>query len=48
MQENESAYIPLGYTHRLSNPGKDILQIIEIQTGHYLAEDDIERDVWWR
>ena len=43
LQENESTYIPLGYTHRLSNPGKDILEIIEVQTGSYLGEDDIER-----
>ena len=43
LKENESTYIPMGHKHRLSNPGKDILQIIEIQTGHYLAEDDIER-----
>jgi mannose-1-phosphate guanylyltransferase/mannose-6-phosphate isomerase len=43
LKENESTYIPLGYTHRLSNPGKDILEIIEVQSGKYLAEDDIER-----
>ena len=43
LQENESTYIPLGYTHRLSNPGKDILEIIEVQSGTYLGEDDIER-----
>ena len=43
LQENESTYIPLGYTHRLSNPGKDILEIIEVQSGSYLGEDDIER-----
>jgi len=41
--ENESIYIPLGHTHRLSNPGKDILEIIEVQSGSYLGEDDIER-----
>ncbi len=43
LQENESTYIPLGHTHRLSNPGKDILEIIEVQSGQYLGEDDIER-----
>jgi mannose-1-phosphate guanylyltransferase/mannose-6-phosphate isomerase len=43
LQENESTYIPLGYTHRLSNPGTDILEIIEVQSGDYLSEDDIER-----
>jgi mannose-1-phosphate guanylyltransferase/mannose-6-phosphate isomerase len=43
LTENESTYIPLGYKHRLSNPGKDILEIIEVQSGSYLGEDDIER-----
>ena len=43
LQENESTYIPLGHTHRLSNPGKDVLEIIEVQSGKYLGEDDIER-----
>jgi mannose-1-phosphate guanylyltransferase/mannose-6-phosphate isomerase len=43
LRENESTYIPLGHTHRLSNPGKDILEIIEVQSGKYLGEDDIER-----
>jgi mannose-1-phosphate guanylyltransferase/mannose-6-phosphate isomerase len=43
LKENESTYIPLGHTHRLSNPGKDILEIIEVQSGSYLGEDDIER-----
>ena len=43
LKENESTYIPLGHTHRLSNPGKDILEIIEVQSGQYLGEDDIER-----
>jgi mannose-1-phosphate guanylyltransferase / mannose-6-phosphate isomerase len=43
LQKNESTYIPQGYTHRLSNPGKDILEIIEVQSGDYLGEDDIER-----
>lgn len=43
LQENESTYIPLGHKHRLSNPGNDILEIIEVQSGGYLGEDDIER-----
>ena len=43
LKENESTYIPLGHTHRLSNPGKDVLEIIEVQSGDYLGEDDIER-----
>ena len=43
LQENESTYIPLGHKHRLSNPGKDVLEIIEVQSGKYLGEDDIER-----
>ena len=41
--ENESAYIPLGVTHRLANPGKIPLEIIEVQSGGYLGEDDIVR-----
>jgi mannose-1-phosphate guanylyltransferase/mannose-6-phosphate isomerase len=43
LKENESTYIPLGHTHRLSNPGKEVLEIIEVQSGKYLGEDDIER-----
>ena len=43
LKENESTYIPLGIKHKLSNPGKDILEIIEVQSGVYLGEDDIER-----
>jgi mannose-1-phosphate guanylyltransferase/mannose-6-phosphate isomerase len=41
--ENESAYIPLGVRHRLENPGRVPLQIIEVQSGTYLGEDDIVR-----
>ena len=41
--ENESTYIPLGTIHALENPGKIPLEIIEIQTGSYLGEDDIVR-----
>ncbi|MDX9718111.1 MAG: mannose-1-phosphate guanylyltransferase/mannose-6-phosphate isomerase, partial [Thauera sp.] len=43
LAENESTYIPLGHTHRLSNPGKVPLEIIEVQSGSYLGEDDIVR-----
>lgn len=41
--ENESTYIPLGVTHRLENPGKLSLEMIEVQSGSYLGEDDIVR-----
>ena len=41
--ENQSTYVPLGCKHRLSNPGKIPLKIIEVQSGPYLEEDDIER-----
>ena len=40
---NESTYIPIKQKHRLSNPGKTDLKIIEVQTGSYLGEDDIQR-----
>lgn len=43
LTENQSTYIPLGETHRLSNPGAIPLQIIEVQSGSYLGEDDIVR-----
>lgn len=43
LNENESTFIGLGQMHRLSNPGKVSLEIIEIQSGNYLGEDDIER-----
>jgi mannose-1-phosphate guanylyltransferase/mannose-6-phosphate isomerase len=43
VHENESIYIPIGATHRLENPGKIPLQLIEVQTGSYLGEDDIIR-----
>ena len=43
IKENESTYIPLGSKHRLSHPGKIPLRIIEVQSGSYLEEDDIER-----
>ena len=43
LSENENAYIPLGSKHRLSNPGKITLKLIEIQSGSYIGEDDILR-----
>jgi len=50
MSENESTYIPLGEKHRLENSGKIPLELIEVQTGSYLGEDDIVRfdDVYGR
>jgi mannose-1-phosphate guanylyltransferase/mannose-6-phosphate isomerase len=41
--ENESVYIPIGSKHRLENPGKMPLHLIEVQSGAYLGEDDIVR-----
>jgi hypothetical protein len=41
--ENESIYIPIGAVHRLENPGKIQLELIEVQTGSYFGEDDIIR-----
>lgn len=43
LSENQSTYIPLGTTHRLENPGKLPLEMIEVQSGSYLGEDDIVR-----
>ncbi|HEY4545653.1 MAG TPA: mannose-1-phosphate guanylyltransferase/mannose-6-phosphate isomerase [Pedomonas sp.] len=43
LHENESTFIPIGVTHRLENPGKIPLHIIEVQSGSYLGEDDIVR-----
>ncbi|MBU2862985.1 mannose-1-phosphate guanylyltransferase/mannose-6-phosphate isomerase [Reinekea forsetii] len=43
VSENESVYIPIGATHALENPGKIPLELIEVQTGSYLGEDDIVR-----
>jgi mannose-1-phosphate guanylyltransferase/mannose-6-phosphate isomerase len=50
VQENESVYLPLGCVHRLKNPGKIPLTLIEVQSGAYLGEDDIVRleDVYGR
>ena len=48
--ENQSVYIPLGAVHRMENPGKLPLTLIEVQTGSYFGEDDITRyeDVYAR
>jgi mannose-1-phosphate guanylyltransferase/mannose-6-phosphate isomerase len=43
LTENQSTYIPVGQVHRLSNPGRVPLEIIEVQSGSYLGEDDIVR-----
>ncbi len=50
LSENESTYIPIGTRHRLENPGKISLELIEVQSGTYLGEDDITRfeDVYGR
>ena len=50
LTEDKSTYIPLGHTHRLENPGKVPLELIEVQSGAYLGEDDIVRfeDVYGR
>ena len=50
VSENQSTFIPLGTTHRLENPGKVALEMIEVQSGSYLGEDDIVRfeDVYGR
>ena len=48
--ENEAAYLPIGSVHRLANPGKIDLELIEVQVGSYTGEDDIVRfeDVYGR
>ena len=50
LEENQSTYVPLGAAHRLSNPGAEPVEIIEVQSGDYLGEDDIVRleDVYGR
>ena len=50
LSENQSIFVPLGAKHRLSNPEKNTLEIIEVQSGHYLGEDDIKRfdDIYGR
>jgi mannose-1-phosphate guanylyltransferase/mannose-6-phosphate isomerase len=50
LSENQSTYIPIGEVHRLHNPGKLELEMIEVQSGSYLGEDDIVRleDIYGR
>lgn len=50
LKEDQSTYIPIGVPHRLENPGKVALELIEVQTGSFLGEDDIERleDIYGR
>ncbi|HEY1772211.1 MAG TPA: mannose-1-phosphate guanylyltransferase/mannose-6-phosphate isomerase [Gammaproteobacteria bacterium] len=50
LEHDQSTYIPAGHKHRLSNPGEEDLVIIEVQTGSYLGEDDIQRfdDIYGR
>jgi mannose-1-phosphate guanylyltransferase/mannose-6-phosphate isomerase len=50
LTENQSTYIPVGEKHRLENPGRIPLELIEVQSGSYLGEDDITRydDVYGR
>lgn len=50
LAEDESTYIPVGHTHRLENPGRLPLELIEVQSGRYLGEDDIVRfeDIYGR
>jgi mannose-1-phosphate guanylyltransferase len=50
LSENQSTYIPVGVKHRLGNPGKIPLEVIEVQSGNYLGEDDIVRftDIYGR
>ena len=43
LTENQSTYIPVGVVHALENPGKIPLELIEVQSGSYLGEDDIVR-----
>ena len=50
LSENESTYIPIGVIHALENPGENNLELIEVQSGSYLGEDDIVRfdDIYGR
>jgi mannose-1-phosphate guanylyltransferase len=43
LSENQSTYIPIGVVHALENPGRIALELIEVQSGSYLGEDDIVR-----
>ncbi len=50
LEENASTYIPVGAVHQLENIGDEPLEVVEVQTGSYFGEDDIERleDVYGR
>jgi mannose-1-phosphate guanylyltransferase len=50
LSENESTYIPVGVVHSLENPGETVLELIEVQSGSYVGEDDIVRfsDIYGR
>jgi mannose-6-phosphate isomerase-like protein (cupin superfamily) len=50
LNENQSTYIPLGIRHSIENPSNDELELIEVQSGDYLGEDDIQRfeDIYGR
>ena len=50
VHENEAVYLPIGSMHRLTNPGKIALELIEVQVGSYTGEDDIIRveDIYGR
>ncbi|MBQ0790550.1 MAG: mannose-1-phosphate guanylyltransferase/mannose-6-phosphate isomerase, partial [Cycloclasticus sp.] len=43
LSENQSTYVPIGSIHSLENPGKVVVELIEVQSGSYLGEDDITR-----
>ncbi|OWJ56741.1 hypothetical protein BWR60_34690 [Inquilinus limosus] len=43
LRENEAVYLPIGTDHKLENPGKIDLELIEVRTGPYLGEDDVVR-----
>jgi mannose-6-phosphate isomerase-like protein (cupin superfamily) len=50
LKANESTYVPIETLHRLENPGDEDIHLIEVQTGNYFGEDDIERleDIYGR
>ena len=50
LKANQSTYVPTGTLHRLENPGDEDIHLIEVQTGNYFGEDDIERleDIYGR
>ena len=43
LMENQSTYVPIGTMHRLRNDGEEPLEVVEVQVGGYLGEDDVER-----